>query len=134
VRPVRKSIWIPAVLLIICVVTGLWWAHGGQGWLAVKTGTRCGSTGESYCYWSGFGSVMPWSLFVLAPLFSLVLLQWRHLNCHEIRCARIGRFPVAGGEFRYCGKHHPDWKGRRPSRAHVIERMNLYVGQKRGPG
>jgi hypothetical protein len=117
--------------IALAAVAGLltwWWNDAGQHWLAIQTGTcpevgSCNSgTGGHYGYWSGFGSVFPWVLLGLGGIFTAVGLHWRHVNCHEKGCPRIGRFPAAGGDFRYCGHHHPDWEGKHPSREHILAR------------
>lgn len=96
--------------LAACLWIGVWWDNGLQGWMAVKTGTRCGSTGEPYCYWSGFGSVWPWSLFVFGPLITAGLLLWRAHTCNKHWwCWRKPDHPLEGNEhFRFCARHHPD--------------------------
>ena len=103
----RFLIWLfPA----FCVAFALWWDHGGQGWLAVQTGTRCGSTGAQYCYWSGFGSVWPWSLAVIASAGSAFALLWRTHTCDKHWwCWRRPDHPLEGNEhFKLCARHHPD--------------------------
>lgn len=42
----------------------------------------------------------------------LLATAWHHLNCHEKGCWRIARFPIAGGSFKTCRKHHTDPKVR----------------------
>lgn len=36
---------------------------------------------------------------------SILTLAYRHLNCHQHGCFRLGRFPL--GHLRLCHKHHP---------------------------
>lgn len=38
----------------------------------------------------------------------LLATAWHHLNCHEAGCWRIGKYPIAGGQYKSCRKHHPD--------------------------
>jgi hypothetical protein len=117
-----------ATIVLLAVLFTWWWYAGGQHWLAIETGTcpetgACSSgTGGHYGYWSGFGSVFPWSILGLGGIFTAVAVHWRHVNCHEPGCPRVGRFPIAGGEFRYCGRHHPDWDGKLPDREHILRR------------
>lgn len=105
----RRLTWLGLAAVFVAAVA-LWWAHGLQSWLAIKTGTRCGSTGEPYCYWSGFGSVWPWSLFVFGPLITAGLLIWRHHTCqYRWWCWRRPVHPLEGHEhILLCSHHHPD--------------------------
>lgn len=36
---------------------------------------------------------------------SILALAYRHLNCHQHKCWRLGRFPW--GHLRLCHRHHP---------------------------
>lgn len=104
--------WLPwlSIAAGLCLALGVWWDHGLQGWLVVQTGTNCGSSGPHYCYWSGFGSVMPWSLFVFSPLVAGVLLVWRSHTCHyRWWCWRRPLHPLTDNEhILLCPHHHPD--------------------------
>ena len=75
-----------------------WWAHlfGLDN-----------ASGPAYLAWSGVVSDAPEILAALAALGALTLIAV-HLNCHEPSCRRIGRYPVAGGQWRVCRRHHPD--------------------------
>jgi len=44
----------------------------------------------------------------------------RHLNCHQDRCPKPGRFPVAGGQYKTCRTHHPDPTVREGIKAHHL--------------
>lgn len=124
----KHLVWIAA--LVLAIAFGIWWPLGGQTWLAIHTGTNyCATmppgqaltTCRSYGFWSGFGSVIPWSLFSLGGIFAGLYAALRAINCHQTGCARIGRYPIAGGRFKYCGKHHPDWEGKHPPRQHILD-------------
>jgi hypothetical protein len=106
VRPRQLWLLFPA----FCVAVALWWDNGGQGWLSVQTGTRCGSSGPHYCYWSGFGSVWPFSAFVFIPVITAGLLLWRSHTCHySWWCWRRPVHPLEGNEhYLLCFRHHPD--------------------------
>ena len=75
-----KRWWVLfAVLAGLCLAAGFWWDAGhGQAWLASHTGTdycvnipaRYLQVCKSYGFWSGFGSVIPWSLFSLGGIFT----------------------------------------------------------------
>lgn len=74
-----------------------WWAHlfGLDN-----------ASGPAYLAWSGVISDLPEILTTLAALAALALVAI-HLNCHQPGCRHIGRYHVAGGAWRVCGKHHP---------------------------
>jgi membrane protein YdbS with pleckstrin-like domain len=56
-------------------------------------------TSPWYQFWSGF--------FIV--ILSLVTSTWlRKQNCHVRWCWRLGRFPVADGQFCVCRHHSPD--------------------------
>lgn len=113
---IRYWIWfLPA----FCVAVGLWWDLGhGQAWLATFTGTdycvnlpvRYQDVCKHYGFWSGFGSVIPWSLFSLGGIFTAIALFWRTNTCgRHWWCWRKPSHPLAGNEhFKLCAKHHPD--------------------------
>ena len=126
--------WWPLAVLAVVVGTGAWWDTGGQHWFAYQTGVYCGSTGQRYCYWSGFGSVLPWALFTMGGVFAGVLLFFRHVNCHTPGCPRVGRYPMAGGEFKVCGHHHPGWEGKHPTWEQICAAHHLYLGKQPGKG
>lgn len=118
------------VLAGVCLLTGVWWDNGGQTWLAVHTGTDyCVNVPpdvltacRAYGYWSAPGSVFPWVLIGAGGVIGVLWAHLRSINCHERSCWRIGIYPVVGGAFRLCGKHHPDWEGKHPSRDHIVKR------------
>lgn len=115
--------WSGLVVLWCLIAVAVWWWHwrGGQHWAAYQTGTYCGSTGPRYCYWSGFGSVFPWVMLSMGGIFTGLAVLVRHVNCHEPGCPWIGKYPIAGGAFKVCGKHHPDWEGKHPPPGHMHE-------------
>jgi hypothetical protein len=130
----KRAIWIAAVAAAIAF--GIWWPLGGQGWLAIHTGTDyCAAPATTVCrsygFWSGFGSVFPWSVLTLGGVFAGIAAGLRAINCHEKGCPRIGRYPVAGGRFKYCGMHHPDWKGKHPPREHILSVHAMHLSQTR---
>jgi hypothetical protein len=56
-------------------------------------------TSPFYQFWSGF--------YIVA--LSAVTSSWvRKQNCHVEWCWRLGRFPVADGQFYVCRHHSPD--------------------------
>ena len=84
---------------------GLSWAlhyHGAAHVIGIDT-----QLSEEYAFFSGFGT---WLLAALGftGTFGAVI---RTVNCHTHGCPWIGRFPVAGGQFRVCRKHHIEVTG-----------------------
>jgi hypothetical protein len=108
----KRLIWSTVTILIVggSVSAGAWYGSW-QHWLAHQTGSlNTTGTPPNYNYWSGFGSVFPWSMGILATLMIGVYHGWRHKNCHTHGCWRIGSFPVAGG-YRVCRKCHSSITG-----------------------
>lgn len=130
----RLRYWLVLAAILAIAAFGTWWDHGGQHWLAIHTGTdycvnlpaQYQDVCKSYGYWSGFGSVFPWVLIGAGGVLGVLWAHLRQINCHEEGCPWIGRYPVAGGAFKYCGKHHPDWAGKHPPRHHILERHELH--------
>ena len=69
--------------------------------------------GNGYQWWSGAGSDLSEVMLLVG------LVAWyRHHNCHQHRCWRLGRFQH--GHFVLCHKHHPKVPDDgRVSQAHV---------------
>lgn len=61
------------------------------------------ASGPAYLAWSGIISDLG-EVTLAAGLVAFL----RHRNCHQHRCWRLGRFPVADGRFVTCRKHSPD--------------------------
>jgi hypothetical protein len=77
-------------------------------------------TSDNYCFWSGVGPCL-----VTLTLGSGVLVTiWRHLNCHADRCPKLGRFPVAGGRFKVCRRHHGEVTGHHRLPIHVLRDLH----------
>ena len=105
----------PSIVAIFAVTgsvaAGVWYGSW-QHWLAHQTGSiNTPGTAPNYNYWSGFGSVFPWSMGILAAITLGVYHGWRHKNCHTHKCWRIGSYPVAGGDYKVCRKCHKDITG-----------------------
>jgi hypothetical protein len=90
-------------------------------WLGVHTGT-INEPGPYYGFWSGFGSDIA-EFGVLGAIGTGVYQLVKKYNCHEPGCWRIGNHPAAGGQFMLCYRHHPDYRGRKPTRE-LIERLH----------
>ena len=84
------------------------------------------ANGSWYLFWSGFFGVLVFALGMAASVWA----QLRKSNCHEPRCWRLGRFPVAGTAWHACRRHHPE----PPSKGGIRKQYHLYLGDKPGRG
>jgi hypothetical protein len=56
----------------------------------------------------------------MGGIFAFVAIQFRHTNCHAPGCWRVGRYQLAGGEYKVCSRHHPATEGKeQPSLEHI---------------
>lgn len=90
-----------------------WWP-----WLLHTLGVDDVS-GRAYAFWSGFGSDLG-----EATLLAGLVAYLRHRNCHQYRCWRLGRFPVASGQYVTCRRHHPDPAVRAGITAHHLSAVH----------
>jgi hypothetical protein len=60
------------------------------------------STPWTYQLWSGFIPAL-----AIVSIFGGITTHFRMLNCHVHGCWRLGRFELAGGQFKVCAKHSP---------------------------
>lgn len=65
------------------------------------------TTGQNYAFFSGFGAMMMTAL----GLSTIIVTMIRHFNCHVRGCPRMGKFPVADGQYKVCRKHHGEVTG-----------------------
>lgn len=86
-------------------VTGTCWALWYHG-MAHLIGIDSQST-QFYAFYSGFGT---WIL-AAAGYTGIIITLVHHLNCHVDGCLRVGKFPVADGQYKVCGKHHREVTG-----------------------
>jgi len=111
--------------LVCAAVAGfaIWLQHAQLvgHWLQVHTGT-VNEPGPYYGFWSGFGSDLA-EFSILGAVGTAVYQLVKKYNCHEPGCWRIGNHPAAGGQFLLCYRHHPDYRGKRPTHE-VIERLH----------
>jgi hypothetical protein len=87
----------------------------------VHTGT-VNEPGPYYGFWSGFGSDLE-EFGILGAIAAGVYQLVKKYNCHEPGCWRIGNHPTADGQFHLCYRHHPDFRGRKPTHE-LIERLH----------
>jgi len=80
------------------------------------------STPWTYQLWSGFIPGL-----AIVSIFGGLASHLRSMNCHVTNCWRIGRYPLAGGQFKVCRKHSPH-----PSRithAHILREHEKCAAQ-----
>jgi hypothetical protein len=75
------------------------------------------ASGTAYLAWSGVISDLG-EITLIAGIIAFL----RHINCHEPGCWWMGKYPAAGGSFRFCHRHHPDFAGKPPTREHMHRR------------
>jgi hypothetical protein len=130
-----------AVIVILGSAALVYWFHTWQSWAAYETGSRnTPGTPPNYNYWSGFGSVFPWSFGVITGILGLLYQHARKANCHTHGCWRVGSYPA--GDYTVCKKHHREVHGTHPTiehlKAHVEEVRNgrscVDPGVDSGPG
>jgi hypothetical protein len=106
-----------AAVIAAAVVVALALAWGAVAtWAQHQFGFASGDgNGAHYLFWSGAGSDLAYLGAGGGAITSAVVL-YRHHNCHEPRCARIGRVRVDDHGTLSCFRHHPDGT---PRRGHV---------------
>ena len=110
--------------LVCAAVAGLAiWLHAALvgHWLQVHPGI-INESGPYYGFWSGFGSDIE-EFGILGAIGAAVYQLVKKYNCHEPGCWRIGNHPAAGGQFLLCYRHHPDYRGKKPTHE-LIERLH----------
>ena len=119
--------WRPVIIagLAVATVAGLviWLQHARLvgHWVQVHTGT-VNEPGPYYGFWSGFGSDLE-EFGILGAVGAGIYSLVRKYNCHEPGCWRVGNHPAAGGQFNLCYRHHPDFRGKKPTHE-LIERLH----------
>jgi hypothetical protein len=105
-----KIFWLTVLTVVVAVVVvSIQYYHPLQHWGAYETGSQnTAGTPPNYNYWSGFGSVFPWELGLFVSVWAWMITHYRLNNCHIEKCPWIGKYPVAGGHYKVCRKHHPE--------------------------
>jgi hypothetical protein len=111
---------IGALLVATTVVVGwaIYWRSVNHG-----LGVFIGATQESgpyYGFWSGFGSDLA-EFGIIGVVATGVYQLVKRYNCHQPGCWRVGAHPAAGGQFFLCYRHHPDYRGMKPTRSMIEE-------------
>jgi hypothetical protein len=73
-----------------------------SGAFAIGVHPYPGGTPWTYQLWSGFIPAL-----AIVTIFGGLASHLRSMNCHVDGCWRIGRYPLAGGQFKVCRKHSP---------------------------
>src|SRR5499427_9158223 len=119
--------WRPIVTAgLVCAAAAgvvLWVIHARLSghWFEVHTGI-INEPGPYYGFWSGFGSDLT-EFGVIGAIATAVYQLFRKYNCHYPGCWRVGNHPAAGGQFSLCYRHHPDYRGKKPTRE-LIQRLH----------
>lgn len=117
---------LTTVVAVICaasVAIALWLLNAPQmgHWLQLHTGI-INEPGPDYGFWSGFGSDLE-EFGIIGAIGAAIYQLFKKYNCHEPGCWRVGQYPAAGGQFLLCYRHHPDYRGRKPTHE-LIERLH----------
>ena len=98
-------------LFLVCVILVIWrpWSAA----FAIGTHPYPAGTPWTYQLWSGFIPAL-----AIVSIFGGLASHLRSMNCHVTGCWRIGRYPLAGGQFKVCHKHSPH--PARITHAHIL--------------
>lgn len=118
-KVLRRATWLLFPLLgwlIVLVVlrhNQIWW------WFEVHSGT-VNEAGPYYGFWSGFGSDIG-EYVIAGSIWHGLYMHWRHINCKEPRCWRIGHFEfeAEGVHYKACHIHHPGMPDTKPTKGHM---------------
>lgn len=83
-------------------------------WFLHVIGVEPRQPSTAYNFFSGAGSDLG-----EITIIGLGIGAFRHVNCHQRGCWRLGRHPVAGGLFKVCSHHHPDVPDDGPTAEHI---------------
>ncbi len=112
-----------AILIAVAAAVGLvLWVFNASPvdhWLAVHTGT-VNEPGPYYGFWSGFGSDIA-EFGIIGAIGTAAYQLFKKFNCHEPGCWRVGTHPAAGGQFALCYRHHPDYRGTKPTHDLIVK-------------
>lgn len=94
-----------ASLVIFLTCLGLIAWHPWGAAYAIGVHPYPAGTPWTYQLWSGFLPAL-----AIVSVFSGVTAHFRMINCHVHGCWRLGRFQMAGGQFKVCHRHshHPE--------------------------
>jgi hypothetical protein len=120
---------VVALAVAVTAVVVAWVVNASpvNHWLAVHTGT-VNESGPYYGFWSGFGSDLA-EFSILGAIGTAAYQVVKKFNCHEPGCWRVGTHPAAGGQFLLCYRHHPDYRGKRPTHDLIEKLHEQHVAQ-----
>jgi hypothetical protein len=118
-----RSIVTAGLICAAAAGVALWVIHARLvgHWVQVHTGT-IDEPGPYYGFWSGFGSDLT-EFGIIGAIATAAYQLFRKYNCHEPGCWRVGNHPAAGGQFSLCYRHHPDYRGKKPTHE-LIQRLH----------
>jgi hypothetical protein len=132
--------WRPVVTAgLICAAAAgvaLWVIHARLvgHWLQVHAGP-VDEPGPYYGFWSGFGSDLT-EFGIIGAISTAAYQLFKKYNCHQPGCRRVGNHPAAGGQFSLCYRHHPGYRGKKPTHELIqqlhrehLERQNAIHGK-----
>jgi hypothetical protein len=121
--------WRTVFVLLILSGFALWMGFfpvDWQNWLGFSHYAYF-EGGQNYAFTSGPGPM----LITAVGLSTIIAGAWHHINCHVDGCMMIGRYPLAGGQYKVCRRHHPDDKVRRKGLTlhHIHEAHRAHAGE-----
>lgn len=96
-RTLARFVIVLVPVAVVVVLIDVLAARGFIHFLGIDT-----QQSDNYDFVSGVGPMIVTTL----GFSTLITGAWHALNCHADGCMRIGRFHVAGGQYKVCGKHH----------------------------
>jgi hypothetical protein len=110
--------FIAVVLVITVAAVSVEYIPPVHHWMLHVSGSDDVS-GPEYGWWSGFGSVFPWSMGILAGIWTHAVQNARKSNCHTHGCWRIGSYPVGDSNYKVCKRCHFKITGVHPTIEHL---------------
>lgn len=95
--------WSSFAVFLLCLALVAW--HPWSAAFAIGVHPYPAGTPWTYQLWSGFVPSL-----AIVSLLSGITAHFKMMNCHVHRCWRLGKFPMAGGQFKVCHRHsdHPE--------------------------
>jgi len=111
-------LWILAFAALTLISVSVEYIMPVHNWVLHISGSDDVS-GPEYGWWSGFGSVFPWSVNTVVAFWILIWHHMRKNNCHMHGCWRIGTLPVGDPPYMVCKKHHFQATGHKVTLEHL---------------
>jgi hypothetical protein len=124
-----RLVGLAGLFFLVAAAILAWVLFGGtvNHWLGVHTGT-VNESGPYYGFWSGFGSDLA-EFGILGAIGTAAYQLVKKYNCHEPGCWRVGTHPAAGGQFLLCYRHHPDYRGSKPTHDLIVRMHREHAEQ-----